>query len=61
MKASKFSGAQKALFIKQGSEGTPVADICRRARISQATYCSFREKYDGLPPPETRRLITPAS
>ena len=25
MKASKFTGAQKAFVIKQGEEGTPVA------------------------------------
>lgn len=27
MKASNFSGAQKALIIKQGENGTPVAEI----------------------------------
>lgn len=34
MKASKFSDAQKALIIKEGEEGTPVAEICRKAGIS---------------------------
>jgi len=38
MKASKFSDAQKAVILKQGADGMPVADICRRAGISQATY-----------------------
>ncbi|GGD30121.1 hypothetical protein GCM10011358_12710 [Sinisalibacter lacisalsi] len=33
MKASKFSDAQKAFIIKQGEEGTPVAEICRKAGI----------------------------
>lgn len=28
MKASKFSDAQKAFILKQGEEGTPVAEIC---------------------------------
>lgn len=37
MKVSKFSDAQKALIIKQVEEGTPVAEICRKAGISQAT------------------------
>jgi putative transposase len=36
MKASKFS-AQKAFILKQGADGIPVAEICRRAGISQAT------------------------
>lgn len=40
MKASKFSDAQKAFILKQGSDGIPVAEICRRAGISQATYFS---------------------
>ncbi len=35
MKASKFSEAQKAFILKQGAEGVPVADICRKAGISQ--------------------------
>jgi putative transposase len=37
-KASKFSEAQKARILKQGSDGVPVADICRKAGISRATY-----------------------
>ena len=38
MKASKFTDAQKAFILKQGADGVPVAEICRRAGISQATY-----------------------
>ena len=34
----------------------PVADICRKAGISQATYFNWRRKYDGLLPTEMRRL-----
>jgi putative transposase len=34
MKASKFSDAQKAFILKQGEEGTPVAEICGTAGIS---------------------------
>ena len=56
MKASKFSDAQKAFIIKQGNEGVPVAEICRKAGISQATYFNWKKKYDGLTPPEMRRL-----
>ena len=56
MKASKFSDAQKAFILKQGSDGVPVADICRKAGISQATYFNWRRKYDGLLPTEMRRL-----
>jgi putative transposase len=56
MKASKFSDAQKAFILKQGADGMPVADICRKARISQATYFNWKQRYDGLLPTEVRRL-----
>jgi transposase-like protein len=42
MKASKFTDAQKAFIIRQGEDGTPVEEICRKAGISQATY--FKEE-----------------
>jgi len=56
MKASRFSDAQKAFILKQGADGVPVADICRRAGISQATYCNWKKKYDGMVSPDMRRL-----
>mgnify|MGYP001549093821 CR=1 FL=1 len=56
MKASKFTDAQKALLLKQGTDGMPVADIRRKAGISQATYFNWKKKYDGLLPTEMRRL-----
>ena len=56
MKASKFTDAQKAFVIKQGEEGTPVAVICRKARISQATYFNWKRRYAGLLASEMRRL-----
>ncbi len=56
MKASKFSDAQKAFILKRGADGMPVADICRRAGISQATYFNWKKRYDGLLPTEMRRL-----
>jgi putative transposase len=56
MKASQFSDAQKAFILKQGNDGIPVADICRKAGISQATYFNWKKKYEGMLPPEMRRL-----
>ena len=56
MKASRFSDAQKAFILKQGADGMPVADICLKAGISQATYFNWKKKYDGLLPTEMRRL-----
>ena len=56
MKASKFSDAQKAFILKQGAEGVPVAEICRKAGISQATSFNGKKKFDGMTPPEMRLL-----
>lgn len=50
MKASKFSDAQKAFIIRQGDDGTPVEEICRKAGISQATYYAWKKKYAGMMP-----------
>jgi putative transposase len=40
----------------QGEDGTPVAEICRKAGISRATYFNWKNKYAGLPPTEMKRL-----
>lgn len=56
MRASKFSDSQKAFILKQGDDGVPVAEICRKAGISQATYFAWRKKFAGLLPTEMKRL-----
>ena len=45
MKASKFTDAQKAFILRQGEDGIPVAEICRKAGISQATDFNWKKKY----------------
>ncbi len=42
MKASKFSEAQIAFVLKQAEDGTAVAEVCRKAGISQATYFNWK-------------------
>ena len=56
MKASKFTDAQKAFIIKQGEDGTPVAEVCRKAGISQATFFNWKKRYAGMMPSEIKRL-----
>ena len=56
MKASQFSDAQKAFILKQGADGVPVAEVCRTAGISQATYFNWKKKFAGLLPSEMKRL-----
>lgn len=56
MKKSRFSEQQIAFILKQGDEGVAVAEICRQAGISEATYYNWRKKYGGLMPSEVKRL-----
>jgi len=56
MKAARFTDAQKAFIIKQGEEGTPVAEVCRKAGISPATYFNWKKKYAGMLPTDMKKL-----
>jgi putative transposase len=56
MKKSRFSGQQIAFVLRQAEEGTAVAEVCRKAGVSEATYYVWRKKFGGLMPSEMRRL-----
>ncbi len=56
MKASKFTEAQIAFVLKQAEDGTPVAEVCRKAGISDATFYNWRKRYAGLMPSEMKHL-----
>jgi putative transposase len=56
MKASKFTEAQIAFVLQQAEDGTPVAEVCRKAGISDATFYNWRKKYAGVMPSEMKRL-----
>jgi putative transposase len=51
MKASKFSDAQKAFILKQGSDGMPVAEICRKAGIGNRPPILLHNHDDATSPP----------
>jgi putative transposase len=42
--------------LKQAEDGVPVAEVCRKAGISQATFFNWKKKYGGMLPNEMRRL-----
>jgi len=48
MKKSRFSEQQIAFVLRQAEEGTPIAEVCRKAGISEATFYAWRKKYGGL-------------
>jgi len=56
MRKSRFSDQQIAFILRQAEEGTSVAEVCRKAGVSEATYYVWRKKYGGLMPSEVKRL-----
>jgi len=56
MKKSRFSEQQIAFVLRQAEEGTPIAEVCRKAGISEASFYAWRKRYGGLLPSEMKRL-----
>lgn len=56
MKRSKFTEAQIAFILRQAEEGTAVAEVCRKAGISDATFYSWKKRCGGLTPSEVKRM-----
>ena len=44
------------MALRQGEAGKPLADICRKPGISQATYFRWKKSYGSLGVPELREL-----
>jgi Transposase len=56
MRKSRFSEGQIIGILKEHQAGLPVAEICRRHGISDATFYTWRSKYGGLEVSEAKRL-----
>ncbi len=56
MKKTKFTESQIAFVLQQAEVGVPIAEVCRKAGISDATFYNWRKKFGGLMPSEMRRL-----
>jgi putative transposase len=56
MKKSKFTGEQIAFALRQAEVGTPVAEVCRKMGVSEATYYRWKQLYGGLGPSELRKM-----
>lgn len=48
--------ARQAFIIKQAEDGATIAEVCRKAGISSATFFNWKKKYAGLMPSEMKRL-----
>ena len=56
MKKSKFTEQQIVFALKQAETGVPVAEMCRKMGISEATFYNWKKKFSGLGTAELRRL-----
>ena len=56
VKKSKFSEDQMAYAVRQGEQGVPVTEICRKLGITAQTFYRWRKKFGGLEPSEIKRL-----
>lgn len=56
MRKSRFTEEQIAVALRQGEAGTPVAEICRKLGVTEATYYRWKRKYGGLGVSELREL-----
>jgi putative transposase len=53
---SKFPGGQIACAVQQADAGLPVADICRKLGISEATFLRRKQTYGDRGTAGVRRL-----
>ena len=56
MKRSRFSEEQIVYAIRQAETVTPVGDLFRQLRVSDATFYAWKKKYAHLGVSELRRL-----
>ena len=56
MRKSRFREEQIIGVLKEHQAGRPVAEICRRHGISDATFYTWRSKYGGLEVSDAKRL-----
>ena len=56
MKRSRFTEEQIIGILKEHEAGVPVADLCRKHGVSNASLYNGKAKYGGMDVSEARRL-----
>jgi putative transposase len=56
MRKSKFTESQIVGILGEGELGLPVAEVCRKHGISNATYYQWKSKYAGVSASELKRI-----
>ncbi len=56
MKRSRFTEEQIIAILKEQEAGVPVAELCRKHGMSDATFYNWKAKYGGLEVSEAKRM-----
>lgn len=56
MKRSRFSEEQIIGILKEHESGVPVAELCRKQGVSDASIYKWKAKYGGMDVSEAKRL-----
>lgn len=56
MKRARFTEEQIIAILKEQEAGVPVADLCRKHGVSNASIYKWKAKYGGMDVSEARRL-----
>ena len=56
MKRSRFSEEQIISVLREQQAGIPVAEVCRKHGVSEATFYNWRSRYGGMEVSDARRL-----
>ena len=56
MRKSRFTEEQIIGMLKEHQAGMPVAELCRRHGVGDATFYGWRSRYGGMEVSDARRL-----
>ncbi|WP_410052183.1 transposase [Bradyrhizobium sp. SZCCHNS30571] len=56
MKRSRFTEEQIIGILKEHGAGVPVADLCRKHGVSDASIYKWKAKFGGMDVSEAKRL-----
>lgn len=56
LKKSRFTESQIVAVLTEGEAGIPVAELCRKHGISNATHYLWKSKFSGVQVSELQRL-----
>lgn len=56
MKRSRFSEEQVSRALREVESGVPVADLCRKLGVREATFYVWKKKYGELSTSELRKM-----